>query len=417
MAVILRARVVLPVARPPIDDGAVLLAGNRIAAVGRWRELGASSRAPTTDLGEVILLPGLVNAHCHLDYTVMAGLIPPPRSFTGWITSVVSLKAAWAYSDYAQSWLRGAGMLLRRGVTTVADIEAVPELLPEVCNATPLRVFSFLELTGVKSRHAPRDIVREAVETIAALPSGRGGAGLSPHAPYSTTPELLRFSGQAARKRNWRLVIHVAESAQEFDMFMHRRGEMFDWLKNQRDTADCGHGSPVQHLARHGLLADNLLAVHVNYLGDGDAALLGERHVSVVHCPRSHAYFRHRRFPWQVLADAGVNICLGTDSLASIQRWPHVPPELDLFAEMKSFAANHPEVSPDTILKMATLNGAQALGRSGDLGELSAHALADLIAIPFSGPAADVGEAVVHHAGAVAAVMIDGKWVIHPQTN
>ena len=150
------------------------------------------------DLGEVILLPGLVNAHCHLDYTDMAGELPPPKKFTDWIPLITAAKTAWSYSDYARSWLRGAHMLLKTGTTTVADIEAMPDLLPEVWDATPLRVFSFLEMTGIRARRNPREILREAVEKIDSLAHPRCRAFLSPHAPYSTLPELL---GLTARNR------------------------------------------------------------------------------------------------------------------------------------------------------------------------------------------------------------------------
>jgi len=295
---LLRSRVVLPIAKPPIDNGAVWVSGNRIAAVGRWADLSARAAESAVDLGESILMPGLVNAHCHLDYTDLAGEIAPTKLFTDWIKTITTAKAGKIYADFAQSWVRGARMLLRTGTTTVADIEAVPELLPEIRQATPLRVFSFLEMTGVKSRREPRLILDEAVRKIESLPAPAGGAGLSPHAPYSTVPELLRLSAAVAREKGWRLTTHVAESAEEFEMFTHARGPMFDWLKrNERDMTDCGLGSPVQHLERNGCLADNLIAVHVNYLASGDAALLAQRGVSVVHCPRSHAFFQHRRFP------------------------------------------------------------------------------------------------------------------------
>src|SRR6185503_4520433 len=98
---ILRARIVLPVCRPPIDDGAVCIVGNRITAVGRWSEVRPSPGDTVVDLGETLLLPGLVNAHCHLDYTGMAGHIPPPKSFTDWIKGMVALKAAWSSDEFA----------------------------------------------------------------------------------------------------------------------------------------------------------------------------------------------------------------------------------------------------------------------------------------------------------------------------
>lgn len=407
---ILRARIVLPLSRPALADGAVVISGNRIAAVGSWAEIKARAAERPVDLGEAILLPGLINAHCHLDYTGMTGL-PPPRQFPDWIQSLLVLKAAAGYTDYAGAWLAGAAMLARTGSATVADIEAVPELLPEVWSGTPLRVASFLEITGVKSRRAPGEILGEAAAKIESLEARRGLAGLSPHALYSTTAPLLEAAARLARQKNWRVTMHVAESAEEFDMFAHRSGAMFDWLKNQRDVSDCGAGTPLAQVERCGLLGENFLAIHANYLLAADIQALARSGASVAHCPRSHAYFQHQRFPCEELAAAGVNVCLGTDSLASVSAPRGQKPELDLFAEMRQFAAAHPGVAPEAIVEMATRNGARALGWAGRAGELSPGSWADLIAIPFTGPAAGCEAAVVHHAGPVAVSMIDGQWV------
>ncbi len=410
---ILRARTILPVSHPPIDNGAVLVAGNRIRAVGPWPDFKSKGEEEIVDLGEVVLLPGLVNAHCHLDYTDMAGQLPPPRTFTDWIPLITAAKSAWSYSDYARSWLRGVHMLLRNGTTTVADIEAMPDLLPDLWDATPLRVFSFLEMTGIRARREPEEILREAVEKIDSLAHGRCSASLSPHAPYSTLPELLRSSARLGRARRWTVCTHIAESEQEFEMFKHARGAMYDWLqRNHRDNSDCGLGSPVEHLARNKMLGKNLIAVHANLLARGDAALLGKHQVNVVHCPNSHAYFRHPPFQRERLAAAGVNLCLGTDSLATVRVVEKQKPELNLFAEMRTLVARDKAVSAEEILQMATVNGARALGRKGQIGELSAGAFADLIALPAVSGGKDVYEAVLGHAGPVHASMIDGRWVI-----
>ncbi len=414
--IILRARTLLPVAWPPVDDGAVLIAGNRIRAVGRWPDLKSRASGKIFDLGEVILLPGLVNAHCHLDYTGMAGMLPPPRTFTDWIHLMISAKAQWGYPDYSRSWLTGARQLLQTGTTTVGDIETVPDLLPDMWNATPLRVISFIEMTGVRARREPEAILQEALEKIRTLRHPRCRASLSPHAPYSTTPGLLRLSAEIARARGWRLCTHVAESEQEFEMFRHARGRMFDWLKrNSRDMSDCGFSSPVRNLARHRVLGKNLLAIHVNALAHGDAALLGRHRVNVVHCPRSHDYFRHPPFQRRRLANAGVNLCLGTDSLATVRKTRKQNPELDLFEEMRALADGDAGLSPSEILQMATVNGARALGLAGQIGELSENALADLIAIPARAGTADAGAAVLAHSGPVSAVMIDGQWAMVPK--
>src|SRR5262245_13130671 len=409
---ILRARVVLPMSRPPIEDGAVWIVSERIRWVGRWRDLTTPKNEAVADTGESVLLPGLVNAHCHLDYTDFVSQIPPPKSFPDWIKAIVSLKAGWSYTDFAQSWLRGANMLLRNGVTTVADIEAVPELLPQVWESMPLRLVSFLEMISVKSRHSSTKIVDDAVARLESLPGGRERCGLSPHAPYTTSPELLQQVARVAWQKSLRVTTHVAESAEEVEMFAHRSGALFDWLRSQRDMSDCGLGSPIRHLERNGLLSGNLLAVHVNYLARGDAQLLGERGVSVVHCPRSHAYFGHQPFPYEELGKAGVNLCLGTDSLATVKTDRNRLPELDLWAEMRTLACACPNVKPDTILAMATIQGAKALGMDGQIGEISESAFADLVAIPFGGKTESVYESVLDHSGPVIGSMVSGQWAI-----
>ncbi|HVM48194.1 MAG TPA: amidohydrolase family protein [Candidatus Acidoferrum sp.] len=416
---LLRARLVLPVSQPLISDGAVLIHRNRIRAVGRWRDLAPKAgTAASRDLGEVILMPGLVNAHCHLDYTDMAGQLLPPSVFSDWLKLITYTKSGWSYSDYAKSWLRGAQMLVRTGTTTVADIEAVPQLLPEVWGASPLRVLSFLEMIAFRPDRQPSRILQETLDRIAALGFRRCRAVLSPHAPYTAVPELLRLSARAARRRRWPLTTHVAESAPEYEMFARARGDMFDWLKRSgRDMSDCGLGSPVEHLERCGVLGRNLLVAHANYLGRSDPALLARRGVSVVHCPRSHSYFRHGPFPLRRLARAGVNLCLGTDSLASVYRARRQTVELNLFDEMRALAQAQPWLSARKILDMATVNGARALGMQGQIGELRAGAYADLVALPFAGKRSDAHEAILHHAGDVSASLIDGRWAVEPATS
>jgi len=412
---ILRARTILPVSQPPIENGAILVSGNHIRAVGSWPELQSQADEKVFDLGEVILLPGLINAHCHLDYTDMAGNLPPPKTFTDWIPLITAAKTAWSYSEYAHSWLHGAHQLLKTGTTTVADIEAMPDLLPETWDATPLRIFSFLEMTGIRAKRDPEDILREASQKIDSLEHARCTAALSPHAPYSTLPQLLRLSAGLARKKKWRICTHIAESAEEFEMFQHARGRMFDWLKrNARDNSDCGLGSPVQHFARHKMLGENLLAIHVNYLARGDAALLGKHRVNVVHCPRSHDYFRHAPFLRERLTNAGANLCLGTDSLATTRKIGKQKPELNMLEEMRQLASADKTISPAEILRMATVNGAQALGLAGQVGKLAKNTSADLIAIPSGGKSDDVYETVLAHAGNVRASMIDGRWAMPP---
>ena len=195
-------------------------------------------------------------------------------------------------------------------------------------------------------------------------------------------------------------------------MFAHRRGEMHDWLRRSaRDMSDCGLGSPVRHLARCGALSENLLAIHVNYLAKGDASLLAKHKVHVVHCPRSHHYFRHDRFPLQTLLKAGVNVCLGTDSLASVVKARRETVQLNMFEEMRTLANRETSLSARKLLQMATKNGARSLGLQSRTGELSPNSFADLIVIPSAGKLSRMHDAVLAHEGDVTASMIDGEWV------
>jgi cytosine/adenosine deaminase-related metal-dependent hydrolase len=412
---ILRAHVVLPVSGPPIRNGAVGISSARISAVGKWREVAGSTKGKVVDLGDSVLMPGLVNAHCHLDYTHMAGQFPPPKVFTDWLKVITSTKAGWSLADYEASWKEGASMLLRTGTTTVADIEAVPQLLPAIWKSTPLRVFSFLEMIGITSRRPPELVLRETVDKIVSLGRKRGRLGFSPHAPYSTVPELLRRCAQTARRRRSLVCTHVAESRLEFEMFTAAKGQMFDWLQRSgRDMSDCGLGSPIEHLGRCGLLGPDTLAVHVNYLNRTDVGLLGRSRTTVVHCPRSHMYFRHDALPLRRLKKGGVNLCLGTDSLASVCQTRRQKLELNMFEEMRALAQLEPSYDPRQILRLATVKAARALRLEGQVGQLAPGALADLIVVPMEEGKDDPYETVLHHRGHVAASMIGGRWAIPP---
>jgi cytosine/adenosine deaminase-related metal-dependent hydrolase len=413
---ILRSRAVFPVCRPAIENGAVVVSGEHIVAIGRWINIRAHYTGKVYDLGETLLMPGLINAHSHLDYTDMAGLFPPRKSFCDWIKLITTEKSHWTYSDYAASWLNGAKQLLTSGTTTVVDIEAAPELLPDVWSASPLRTISLLEMTGVRSRRKPELILQDAVQVIKSLRDETNHAGLSPHAPYSTTPKLLHLAAKIARQKKLLVATHVAESATEFEMFKRRTGELHKWLgSNNRDMSDCGGVSPVQLLARHKALGPHLLAIHANYLAPGDARLLARNRTSVVHCPRSHDFFSHAPFPFSKLRRAGVNICLGTDSLATTRTKPRQTVTLNMFDEIRMFASKYPDVTAETILQMATINGARAIGQTGRLGELKRGALADIIALPCFAAMHELPDAIIRSPGNVSASMIAGKWALPPR--
>jgi cytosine/adenosine deaminase-related metal-dependent hydrolase len=169
---------------------------------------------------------------------------------------------------------------------------------------------------------------------------------------------------------------HIAESVEEHEMFSHARGPLYDFLSEMgRDNSDCGQGSALSHLVEHGVIGSNWIIAHLNYLQDYDYELIAQTGVSVVHCPKCHAYFGHAPFPLKELRDRDVNICLGTDSLASNNA-------LDMRSEMREVQQVHGLTDRD-VLEMSTLCGARALAQAGKLGELSSGSIADLVAFPY----------------------------------
>jgi len=370
------ADVVLPLSSPPLYRGAIRVEGAEIVAVGLAADLPAQPGETVTDLGASTLLPGLINAHCHLDYTRFKGTIAPKQSFTEWIKSINALRRSFSTEDYLESIAEGFELLIESGVTTVANIEAFPELLPHL-PVPPLRTWWFLELIDVRTRVDHEETLLGAMSFFETHHNWLGGFGLSPHAPYTASVDLYRLARTCGEKYGMLSTTHIAESVEENEMFCHARGPLHDFLGGLgRDNSDCGHGSAVSHLIEHGVIGDNCIIAHLNYLQDYDYELVARSGASVVHCPKCHTYFGHAAFPLQALRDRGVNICLGTDSLASNN-------SLDMRSEMREAQKFH-NLSDREVLEMATLHGARALGQAGRLGQLSPGSLADLVAFPHA---------------------------------
>jgi len=381
---LLRSRILLPVTAPPIEDGGVWIRDGRIAASGKWADVCVmAADDEVVDLGEVILLPGLVNAHAHLEYTGLAGQFTGAKGFSQWIRSIKSAKQRVSPDTATEQWLTGAAMLVDSGTTTVADIQTLAGAQAANPKLTALRVIPFIEMTGVINRRAPEELLAEAEKLLEVGPIG---GGFSPHSTYASLAGLLELSAQRARETGRINAIHVAESEEEFEMFTRGSGPLYELIASLgRTMGDCDGRTPLQHIARYGLLQKQTLVVHANYLTDDDVALLAASGASVVHCPGSHAFFEHQPFRYGELHRRGVNICLGTDSLATMNGEGDQQPELNLLTELRRFRSKHTEVMARDILAMATVNGARALGLEHELGSLNPGARADVIALPYKG--------------------------------
>ena len=402
---ILRARAVIPISAAPIHDGAVVVSGSTITAVGPFAEIRAAHSGEVTDLGERILMPGLVNAHCHLDYTMMRRAIQPQRSFTEWIGRINALKRSLGPEDYRAAIVRGFAELQRWGTTSVANIESFPEMLTDMPQS-PLRTWWFLEMIDVRHQVPSEEVSSGMLAFFESHAAQRGGFGLSPHAPYTASGPLYETVTGTAEKLGMPVMTHVAESREEWEMFRHARGELYEFmLRLGRWMEDCQQGrTPLAHLFHHTGFGPRWILSHMNELDDSDLTLLASiprtDRPSIVHCPGSHRYFRHAPFRLAKLLELRMNVCLGTDSLASTH-------SLSMFDEMRILAAREQWLHPADVVAMATLNGARAL--SLNAGKIEPGALADLIAIPHDATMRDIHAAVIANREPVAWMMIDGQ--------
>src|SRR5438094_9849778 len=372
---IIRARTVVTMDGVPIENGAVVVSENRIIDVRKFDEIKKDNAGQIVDLGEQALLPGLINAHCHLDYSCLRGKIPPQKSFAGWIRAINAEKAKLSPKDYLSSINEGFAEATRFGTTTVANLTAFPDLVPQI--ASPIRTWWFAELIDVRAPEQASELVDLAIESLKPAPTW----GLAPHALFTASRNLYERCEEIARRKNVLLTTHLAESREEMEMFRDASGPLYEFLKRiGRPMDDCGNETPLERfldlIGRRGspnrpqAIEVNRpylpwIIAHLNELTESDFELLQNAKVQfhVVHCPRSHDYFKNNQFPFKRLHSLGFNICLGTDSLASNEN-------LSLLAEMRAFQRSEPGISPDEILKMATVNPAMALHREKMIGRI-----------------------------------------------
>ncbi|HEX4413580.1 MAG TPA: amidohydrolase family protein, partial [Lacipirellulaceae bacterium] len=218
-----------------------------------------------------------------------------------------------------------------------------------------------------------------AAKTSAGFPAP--AQGISPHAPYTVSPLLLRPLVTLAHHQNLPVAMHLAESREELQFVKEGAGPFKDLLEDRSmwDSEAVPRGSTPHDYLRTLADAPRALVIHGNYLEDDELDFLGTHRdrMSLVYCPRTHTYFDHSPYPLTAALKHGVRVALGTDSRAS-------NPDLDLFMEMQHVARTHPNVNPHEILRMATLAGAEALGREAEFGSIRPGKVANLVALPLA---------------------------------
>lgn len=391
---LLTARWVVPVDAPPIENGALLLAGDRILAVGRRRDVARPAGAERRDLGDAALLPGLVNCHTHLELGAIGPVDAP--DFVAWLLAVRARRAAVPPEAQAAAVVQAGRALRQSGVTCVGEVSSTGQSA-RLLRGLGLRAVVFHEVLGVDSDRAPAILAAARAVLEAEESDDRLIPGLSPHSAYALSEALLRGAAALARSTATPWCIHVAESREEAEYLATGRGDIPDRLYPAVGAAPPPRHrarSPVAYLAGLDALAGGLL-VHAVHCDVRDIGLLARHGARVAHCPRSNLALVGRTAPLETLLAHGVPVGLGTDSLASA-------PTLSLWDEIRAARAADARLSASTALRLATLGGARALGLADRVGSLAPGKQADLIAVETTAArGADVAEAVIT-AGAAA---------------
>jgi cytosine/adenosine deaminase-related metal-dependent hydrolase len=387
---------VVPISDRPIRDGWVAVNHGRIAAYGSYGPVvrrAPADGARVVDLGDVVIMPGLVNAHTHLELSYLRDEIPPASEFVAWIRGIVAARRRTDPNSPAVVDAINQAIIesVVCGTAVVGDISNTLVSFEALAKSVLAGVV-FYELIRFNASD-PEGFVEAACREIEALGrTDKVRASLAAHAPYSVAPLVFRAIRKAADRDPFApCSVHLAESAEEVEFIMDGTGPWRRVLEEigAWDPAWVAPSvTPVQYLDDAGFLDARMLAVHAVQATQADLERLAARGTTIVTCPRSNGHTGAGAPPITDFYDAGVRVAVGTDSLASA-------PDLNVFAELATMRALAPSVSPAKLLESATLAGARALGFDADYGSIDPGKLARLLAVSVPPDVDDVEEFLV----------------------
>lgn len=431
MTAIYSARWVLPIASPPIENGAVAVAGETIVGVGAREDLVARfPHAAATDFGASVLLPGLVNAHSHLELTVMRGFLESEETdFFAWLRKLTVARLSMTADDLFVSAACGAIEAARAGITCVGDSSSAAAQSMKALREIGVRGIVYQESFGPDPQLADENIakLRDQLAEMRALESANVRAGVSPHAPYTVSAPQLELIARLALDEDLPLMMHAAESEAERLFMFEGTGPFAEGLRARGIDWQGQKISTIEYLARHGVLETRPLLAHCITVNDADIETIRSAGAGVAHCPKSNAKLRHGRAPFARFLTANLNLGLGSDSVASNNNCDIL--EEARFATLlarargtdfslcRDSSAPQTEVCATDALFAATLGGARVLGLDGQIGSLAEGMQADLIAVALDGahqqPPADPVDALIFSSSGrdVRMTMVAGKEV------
>ena len=383
-----RAAWACPIDQPPIRDAVVEISDGIITSISP----AGSRPAPAgcRDLGNVALMPGLINAHTHLELSWLRGRVPPATSFTGWVTGLLATRGA-PHAEMTAEKVAPIRDAIQEAVSS--GTIAVGDITNSLAAVEPMREAGlkgviFHELLGFKERDGALIEATRPKRDAAAAAGLR--VSLAPHAPYSTSVELFKAIRAAVdEQRDCAIMsVHLGESPEEVELLQQGSGpwrSMLQTIGAWREDWPVPGCDPVEFLERHGVIDARTLVVHGVQLTDAALARLRTLGATLVTCPRSNQWVGVGYPPIERFYRSGVAIAVGTDSLASVA-------DLNLFSELKMMRWLAPGVPARRILESATLVGARALGLDHELGSLTPGKSGALLAVDVPGGTSDVEE-------------------------
>ena len=381
------ARWVVPISSPPFRDGTVVEDRGRIVYVG-----SRQSAPPGTDieLGNCALLPGLVNAHTHLELTVMRGFLED-LDFRSWIARLTKARRDMLSSEALLDSARaGIAEGLLAGITTYADTNDSSAPFHAMLELG-VRGISYQEVFGPHPDQCAQSLggLKQKVEALRGQESTLVRVGVSPHAPYSVSDVLFAATAEFARDEALPIAVHIAESEDESRLIAAATGAWADGHRSRGIPVVIRAASPIRLLEKTRVLDARPLLIHCVRTDATDIAAIRLHDCGVAHCPASNAKLGHGVAPLLDLLDAGVRVGVGSDSVASNNA-------MDLLVEarlaslmQRANAKRHNAITPAEALALVTLGSARALGLDGEVGSLDVGKSADLAAFPLDHRATD----------------------------
>ena len=376
-----RARYVVPVTAPALANGVVGVEDDRIAYVG---DASAAPAGTDIDLGDVVLLPGLVNVHTHLELTAMRGFLEN-LDFRTWILRLTTAKREVFSREMLLDAARyGIAEGLRHGITTYADT-CDSGVVFDALREAGVRGVMYQEVFGPDPAQCAASMteLREKIGRLRPLETPLVRIGVSPHAPYTVSDSLFGAVARYARDETLPIAIHIAESQLEEDLVVHASGSFADGLRRRGIPVRARERSPIALLASLEVLAARPLLIHCVRVDEEDVALVARAQCSIAHCPVSNAKLGHGIAPLSRFLEANIRVGLGSDSVASNNRMDILEEARAALLFQRARLERFGEMGANMALRLATLGGAEALNIDQDVGSLEIGKFADLAAFPL----------------------------------